>query len=243
MDCEPPAGAKLRPAMGHASAMNIDTHQPQRSSLPTTMDCDVLSPPPPCTLDERQHFQRHIAVVAMDHVEACFEWLSVHTHYSVPANRAAFRHLYTAGASLRGSPSETAVRYQLKCLLHVSDANPLDDPGSRPGPGPDPRCPFPLPGPRPSQPPRPRQPPQPQPPSQPPPSPPKTRTTRRSSIPHGFEAEAVRMAAATALPGPPARRLTRATTQPTEWWRSTPPHSNSDTSLGPPVTSRRPDRR
>ncbi len=84
--------------------------------MPTPMDCDALnSRPPSRTLDERQHFQRDMPGVAMDLVDVYFQLLSVHTHYSVPAIRAAFRHLHTAEpAYLRGSPSEAAVRARLE---------------------------------------------------------------------------------------------------------------------------------
>ncbi len=117
MDCQPPAGTELWLASGHASAMDIDTHQPQSSSLPSPMNCDALIPRPPRTLHERQHFQRGMAGIALDLVDARFEWLSVYMHYSVPAILAAFKHT-AEPVYLRGSPSEATVRARLKFLLH-----------------------------------------------------------------------------------------------------------------------------
>ena len=245
MDCQPPIGAEVVPAIACATAMDIDARVPQTSaSMSAMMECDTQpapQPQPPSHVQELRQFEIDMAGVSMGMVDACFEWLTIHTHFRVTDIRAAFRQLYAAQPGyLRGGPLEADVQDRLISILrhfddphdtHMDDPDPVPgfDPDPDPVSGPDPVPYLPdLPAARtslgPSSLSRPRQ-------------------HRRCDTPPGFELQAAQMAAARALTGIPlVRRSARSHSQPREWWRSSPDDSRSDTRMGPSAASRRPAR-
>ena len=224
MDCQPPIGADVLPAIGHATAMDIDASV--APCVPTAMDCDPPPPPPPqprpqqqpqpsSDQRERKQFERDMAGVSMDMVDACFEWLTVHTHYGVSDIRAAFRRLFDAEPDcLLGSPSEAAVQGRLTSILQRLDSSHAAHVDDR-APGP---------------PPRPR-------------SSPHMRQRRRCDFPPGYEVQAAQMAVAQAMQDlAPIRRSQRSRLPPREWWQTSSVDTCSDTRTGPSTAGRRPAR-
>lgn len=238
MDCQPPSSAEVLPPVTQATAMDVDAAPQPPSPSPSAMDCDTQDSQLPCH-QAASSLETQLAGVSMDLIDTCFEWLSVHTHHSVPAIRAAVLHLYAAAPTfLRGSPSEAAVCKRLQAILDQQDGDcgshrggpQPATPAPVPTQGPDP-APVPAPAPRPSQlrrtshstPARP------------------ARPAHRPQVPPGFELQAAQMAAAMALNGLTApRRSTRSRTQPRAWWTSPQQHGIHSHSRGPSAMGRRP---
>ena len=144
MDCQPPASAEVLDPIAQPTAMDLDAAQQPPSPSSSPMDCDTQELQPSSQHSQASDtLERQLLGVSMDMVDACFEWLSVHTHYSVPAIRAAFLHLYAAEPSfLRGSPSEAAVQHRLVQLLEEqSDGGPSQPATHCRRPHPAPRIP------------------------------------------------------------------------------------------------------
>ena len=89
MDCQPPSSAEVLPPVTQAMAMDIDAAPQPPLPSPSAMECDTQDSQLPCH-QAASSLETQLAGVSMDLIDTCFEWLSVHTHHSVPASEQQF---------------------------------------------------------------------------------------------------------------------------------------------------------